>query len=98
MIYLYQQQEAALGANKPEIPDAEKGTDIMTINYNGTEITLTQDPYIVGIANERPVYKAHAADLNGNEYFVEWDVVDEWESIEDESDMCDWDSPKVKPL
>jgi len=26
-------------------------------------------------------------------YEVRWDVKDNWEEIEDESEMCDWDSP-----
>lgn len=71
----------------------------MELNYNGIIITLTQNPYIVGHRDERPVYKAHAADGNGNEYVVEWNVVDRWQEIEDESDMCNWDSPSyIKAL
>lgn len=65
----------------------------MTVTFEGKTITLTQDPYIDGVAGERPMYKAHGKDEDGNEYIVTWDVVDGYEEITDESEMCDWDRP-----
>lgn len=65
----------------------------MTITFEGKTITLTQDPYIDGPADECPVYKAHGTDEDGNEYIVAWNVVDGYEDIEDESEMCEWDNP-----
>lgn len=65
----------------------------MKVVHEGKEITLVQEPYIDGVAGERPYYRAVGTDAEGNEYKVIWDVVDGWEDIEDESDMCDWDSP-----
>jgi|GEM_PF-2558253 len=64
-----------------------------TYTIDGKEITLTQDPFIDGVVGERPIYKAHGTDDQGNEYIVTWNVVDNWENIEDESEMCDWDNP-----
>src|SRR5690625_367048 len=57
------------------------------------EVALTQQAYIEGNTNERPVYKANGIDSEGNEYEVTWEVVDNWEEIEDEQEMCDWDIP-----
>lgn len=57
------------------------------------EVALTQQAYIDGNADERPVYKANGIDPEGEEYEVTWDVVDNWEEIEDEEEMCDWDNP-----
>lgn len=65
----------------------------MTVNFEGKTITLTQAPYIDGAANERPVYRAHGTDEAGNEYIVTWDVVDGYEEITDESEMCVWERP-----
>lgn len=56
------------------------------------EIALTQKPYIDG--SETPVYKAHGIDNVGNEYELEWEVVDNWEQIEDEQEMvANWEEP-----
>ncbi|WP_232239208.1 hypothetical protein [Paenibacillus sp. FSL M8-0142] len=66
---------------------------MMTYTIDGKEITLTQDAYIDGLPGERPIYKAHGTDAQGNEYIVTWNVVDGWENIEDESEMCDWENP-----
>lgn len=65
----------------------------MTVTFEGKTITLTQDPYIDGPADEHPIYKAHGTDENSAEYIVTWDVVDRYEEITDESEMCDWDRP-----
>jgi hypothetical protein len=65
----------------------------MTVKFEGKVITLTQDAYIDGPADERPIYKAHGVDEEGNEYIVTWDVVDGYEEITDESEMCDWKHP-----
>ena len=63
--------------------------------YMGSrEIALTQQPYIDGPAGERPVYKASAIDQGGRQYEITWEVVDNWEEIEDEQQMVDdWDAP-----
>lgn len=65
----------------------------MKINAEEKEILLTQEPFIDGVAGARPIYKAHGEDEHGNEYIVIWNVVDHYEEIEDESEMCDWDNP-----
>ncbi|REK69358.1 hypothetical protein [Paenibacillus paeoniae] len=66
----------------------------MTIKYNGIGITLTQLPFIDGPMGERPLYKARGQDGSGNGYLVKWEVVENWQDIEDESDMvANWDAP-----
>lgn len=65
----------------------------MTITFEGKTITLTQDPYIDGLPGERPIYKAHGKDESGAEFIVAWDIVDGYEEITDESEMCDWGRP-----
>lgn len=65
-----------------------------TIEFEGKELALTQDPYIDGPTGEKPVYKALAQDAEGNEYEVEWEVREDWEEIEDEQEMVeDWEKP-----
>jgi|SRR5690625_1060487 len=61
--------------------------------YIDTEVALTQQAYIDGQMDEAPVYKALGIDDEGNKYEIEWSVKDNWEQIEDEEEMCDWDSP-----
>lgn len=61
--------------------------------FEGTEVFLTQDPYIDG-THESPYYRAHAIDLDGNQYHVYWDVIDGWQQMDDAADHCDWDSPR----
>lgn len=68
----------------------EKG-EWPTVN---SEIALTQQPYIDGPADGTPHYKAAGIDQGGNEYEVKWEVRDNWEEIEDESEMVEnWDEP-----
>ncbi|MBP1971562.1 hypothetical protein J2Z83_003713 [Virgibacillus natechei] len=68
---------------------AERTQEVVT-----TEIALTQQAYIDGLADETPIYKAHGIDREGNEYEVEWEVVENWDLIEDEQEMVeDWDKP-----
>lgn len=66
----------------------------MKIVFEGKEYTLIQDAYIDGVPGEKPFYRANAVDTEGKLYEIRWDVKDNWEEIEDESEMCDWDSPK----
>lgn len=63
------------------------------VYFENHAYTLTQDAYIDGIAGERPHYKAHGVDEEGNEVLVIWNVYDNWADIEDEGDMCDWSNP-----
>lgn len=65
-----------------------------TVEYEGKEYALKQQPYIDGPADETPVYKSTAVDQEGNEFEVEWEVVENFEEIEDEQEMVeDWDKP-----
>ncbi|ALX50486.1 hypothetical protein AOX59_18965 [Lentibacillus amyloliquefaciens] len=64
-----------------------------SVKENETEIAISQQPYIDGPADEKPIYRALGIDQEGNEYEVKWEVVDYWQALEDESEMCDWDSP-----
>lgn len=69
----------------------DQGFGIVT--FEGKEFALTQQAYVDGPANGTPYYKASAVDQKGNEYEVTWEVVENWEQVEDESEMCDWDNP-----
>lgn len=68
----------------------EKGHDL-PVNL---EVALMQRAYIDGPVDETPYYKAAGIDQEGNEYEVKWNVVDGWEYIEDEQEMCNWDDPE----
>ena len=82
-----------LGLKEQNNPREE--TNMTTVNYEGKDYTLTQEAYMAG-THDQPHYEAHAVDADGNEYMVQWDVVDNWQEIAetgDQSDMCDWDNP-----
>lgn len=63
------------------------------IVFSNLELRTVKDPYIIGVDGERPYYQAIAIDAENNEYLIVWNVVDGYEEIEDESDMCDWNNP-----
>lgn len=67
------------------------------VQFDGKVFTLTQQPYIDGPANGEPIFKALAVDDDGNEYEVEWDVVENWEEVAENGDdqelVEDWDKP-----
>lgn len=78
--------------NKEEIKMIDQGFG--TVEFKGKEYALTQQAYIDGLADETPIYKSHGIDREGNEYEFEWEVVENWELIEDEQEMVeDWDKP-----
>ncbi len=45
------------------------------------------------VTPELPWYEAIAINADGDTALVWWIVKDHWKDIEDESDMCDWDTP-----
>lgn len=72
--------------------------------YRTIEVALTQQPYIVEgfkretydlpLDEEKPFYIASGIDADGNEYEIAWEVVENFEDIEDEQEMVeDWDKP-----
>ncbi len=63
-----------------------------TVEHEDTTWYLTQQPYIMG-AGEQPWYEAVAINIYGDTARIEWAVVDDWRDIEDESDVCNWDTP-----
>lgn len=67
------------------------------VDYNGTNLTLQQEPYLSG-TNEAPHYEACACDDAGNDYSVTWRIKDGWEEMEDQSECCDWDLFDIKQL
>lgn len=65
----------------------------MTFNHNGKTITLIQDAYADG-GIDHTYYTAAAEDADGNQYQVNWTITHpDFESLEDESEACDWDNP-----
>lgn len=70
------------------------------VNFEGKEITLTQDAYLDG-THAAPHYQAAGVDAAGNEVIVKWEILEHWLNedgslngeLEDESDACDWDNP-----
>ena len=81
---------------------------MLKFNYNGTEITLTEDASADNYrADGRVQYTAMGTDAAGNRYYITWDTTDEWNEaqdewvateedqsyLQDESNACDWDNP-----
>jgi hypothetical protein len=66
-----------------------------TVEYQGKELRLTQEPYIdTDIINDVEYYRALAEDAGEKEYEVSWEMLDH----DDPADDCDWDSYTVKCL
>lgn len=69
-----------------------------TVIYNGKTLALMQQAYISGI-NDDEHYAASAEDEDGNEYTVRWEIAcEDVDSLQDESDACDWNKYAVKAL
>jgi hypothetical protein len=73
-----------------------------TVEYQGKELRLTQEPYIdTDIINDVEYYRALAEDAGEKEYEVRWETKEyevRWEMLDDPADDCDWDSYTVKCL
>ena len=66
-----------------------------TVEYQGKELRLTQEPYIdTDIINDVEYYRALAEVAGEKEYEVSWEMLDH----DDPADDCDWDSYTVKCL
>jgi len=73
--------------------------DYGTVQHNGKELTITEQPYPHTAVDNYIVsdcYQAIAEDDEGNEYMVRWDIIDS--DAEDESDACDWEKYSVKAV
>jgi hypothetical protein len=66
--------------------------DYGKVTFNGKEYTLQQDAYADNYM-DRICYFATAADSEGNNYKVMWELKDpeNYAELEDESEACDWD-------
>lgn len=59
----------------------------------GEEYRTTQNPYV---NDEGTHYMAHAVDEKNDEYMIEWEIVHpDYNSLDDESETCDWENPVV---
>ncbi len=68
-----------------------------TVNFNGIEIVIMQQPYISDYCHHHgQFYTATGQDAIGNNYEIAWPVINE--DCEDESEACDWDDFKVRKL
>ena len=54
---------------------------------DGGVVHLTQQAYVV---NASGLYEAHGKDDAGNNYKAQWQAVDGWMDMDDESNCCDW--------
>ena len=68
-----------------------------TIDYNGKTLTLIQEAYNnCNPDHQYNCYTALAKDESGNQYKIEWDIVNIY--AEEEEDVCDWDKFTVTEL
>ena len=59
------------------------------LEWEGVELRTIQNPYL-----NDDTYKATAIDHNDDEYEIVWEINHpDFDSLEDESEACDWDSP-----
>jgi hypothetical protein len=68
--------------------------DYGTVTFEGKVYTLTQYAYIDNYRDD-VCYYAHAIDDEGEDYKIRWDILDSFDSLndEDESNACDWQNP-----
>ena len=62
---------------------------IKKIKLNGTVLIPDQNAFM---AAEGDAFYALAHDANENKYMIRWDVLPDWDSVDD-GDACDWDNP-----
>lgn len=62
-----------------------------------TNIKLTCDAYLENsIYSDRGEYVASAVDSSGNQYFVEWHILDSYdENTMEEDSACNWSEPYI---
>ena len=56
------------------------------------EIGLTQDPYITG-TNDGQHYEGKGFSSDGKEYWLTWEIRDDFDGRNGEEYACDWESP-----
>ena len=69
------------------------------LNVSGKEMELgiTQEPYITG-TNESPHYMGKGFSSDGMEYWLTWEIRDDYDGRNGEENACDWDRPvKAEP-
>jgi hypothetical protein len=79
----------------------EHTEDYGIVHYNGQIITITQTPYVDGTTGKKPYYRALGISASKNEkeisekieWDIIWDVKDNWEEIDNDEDMCEWETP-----
>lgn len=65
------------------------------VEHEGRKLYLQQAPYLCG-TNESVKLRAFAKCGAGIEYFVYWIPYDNYEEIDDDLDICDWDKYTVE--
>lgn len=66
------------------------------VTKDNITVKLTSDPYVDGLYDD-VWYQGYGVDNDGNKYRIIWDLKPEYNGNnlpEDESDACDWDSPR----
>lgn len=64
---------------------------------DGISVTIVQQPYIEGTP-EYSYYKAAGIDSDCNEYVIQWDCVEGWQDIEDETKRYNFDDYDIKSV
>ena len=84
ILYIHQINKQHFTAHR-----AERETIEMKTNFEGKELTLTQEAYYNAGSG---MYEAHATDKDGKEYIAYFEILDGHEDDEWEDTMCDWDN------
>lgn len=66
------------------------------VTKNNLTVKITKDAFVDGLYDD-VWYEGRGVDENGNEYKIIWDLKPEYDGNnlpQDESDACDWDSPR----
>ncbi|WP_088008282.1 hypothetical protein [Indiicoccus explosivorum] len=65
----------------------------MVIMWEGQELTLLEQPYLDD-SLEQPIMRAHAKDLSGNRYDVQWHTVQDYtENVGRDEHVETWGTP-----
>lgn len=65
---------------------------MIKLSFEGSELTLTQNPHCEVPLNAHYDWMAAAVDSQGNDFFVFWSEINGFDG-DDCSNACDWQNP-----
>lgn len=77
---------------KNELAEEKRIMEKYTANGENYELLITQDAYITG-TNDNPHYEGKGIDKDGREYWLTWEILEDYVPGNGEEYACDWSKP-----